>query len=399
VADAYIFDPIETDWSALQTGAFDYLQDQWPTWVPNEGNLETWQIAALARMVSEAMDVASDVPPAIFKVLGTSLLGLPPIAATPATVNSTWTLGENPDGQTIGSDTLVYIESADGGLIPFEVVADVVVAPGVLTTGPGEVQLRSQDGGAATSNLGGTGYVAELGDPLDWVDTVTLTGSTVDGADEEDDFDYLDRLRRRLTLMAPRPVVASDFEVMAVDIAAQHGAVIRATALDGYNPADSTTDNEKMISIATAMSDTGDDIPSVVEDAIDAELQTTREVNFVINMISPTRTPVDVTFVGVTTPGWDPSDVEPRAIQAVQDFLQPFNFGISTNERGNWINRLYVLRQDVSAVLNAVIGFERWTSLTIGLNGGAQTNAEEFAITGAAPLTVPGVIDGTVTSA
>lgn len=399
MATDYIFDPIETDWNALQQDAYDFLSEKWPGWVPNDSNLETWQIAALARMVAEATDVASDVPPSIFKYFGSTILGLPPIGATSAVVGSTWTLGENPDGRTIEEGTLVAIEGTDGAMITFEVVGDVEVAAGVMSTVVGEVQLRSQETGSDANNIGGVGYVAELIDPLDWVDSVTLEGTTLGGADEEDEFVYLDRLRRRMTLISPRPVTAKDFEVFAVDVAAQNGVAARALAIDGYDPVTDTFDNEKTVFVVLADASTGADVPGPIRDAVEAEILDKREVNFITNVGNPTRVTVDVTFVGIAEPGFDPADVEIRAVQAINDYLAPQNFGVSTSEGGGWVNREAIYRQDISTVLNTVIGFDRWTTLTIGLNGGAQTADEEFAIVGVAPLTASGVIDGTVTSA
>src|SRR4051794_39073024 len=90
----YIYDPLDagSDPDFLQQEAFDYIQSQWPEWVPNEGNLETWVIAVCARMVAEARDVATDVPRAIFRYYGRSVLGILPIDPTHASVDATITL-------------------------------------------------------------------------------------------------------------------------------------------------------------------------------------------------------------------------------------------------------------------------------------------------------------------
>src|SRR4051812_5388929 len=130
----YIYDPIETDPDALQQAAFDYIQTRWPNWVPDDGNLEAWLIAACARMVAEARDVAADVPISIFRYFGVSIMGIPYIDATPSTVGSTWVLSSNPAGRTIVSGTLVSIDDADGNPVPYEVVSDRALSTGTLTT-------------------------------------------------------------------------------------------------------------------------------------------------------------------------------------------------------------------------------------------------------------------------
>lgn len=63
----YIEIPIETDPAVLEQEAFDFMQTAFPDWVPNDGNLDTILIEAMARMVAEARDVASAVPTDIFR--------------------------------------------------------------------------------------------------------------------------------------------------------------------------------------------------------------------------------------------------------------------------------------------------------------------------------------------
>lgn len=392
----YIFDPLETDVDQLQQDAFDYIQVRWPDWKPEEGNLETWLIGACARIVAEARDLASDVPPAIFRYFGKTVLGLPPVDATPAQVDSTWTFVSNPDGRTIEAGWLVGIPDADGEITAFEVASEVTVASGDLTAEV--VTLIAVDEGADTSGLGGTGVTVDALDERDWINTITLTGITTGGIDAETDDQYLDRLSARLTLLAPRPILPRDFELFAKDTAAQLGVTVRVLALDGYNPANQTFNNERMIAIAAVDDASGANISGGVKTAIDNDLQEQREVNFIINMMDPTRTTVDVTFVGKALPGADPDEVESAGISAIQDFLNPNNWGQpASGEERRWTNQPVVRQQDLSTVLNMIEGFDYWTTLTIGLNGGAQTSADHN-LAGDAPLPTVGAINGTVTA-
>lgn len=395
----YIYDPVETDLDTLEREAVEYIQGRWPDWTPNENNLEAWLISACVRIVAEARDLASEVPPAIFRYWGTTVVGLPPLDPTSALVSSTWTIvaGENPAGRTIEAGTWVLIPGSDGEPITFEVVSDITVAAGVYTTSLNEVQLRSLEAGEFTDGIGGNGVIVDLQDPIAWVEQITLGSPTAGGSDGETDEDYLDRLSSRLTLMTPRPILARDFELLAADIALRNGVVTRQVALDGYNPADDTDDNERMIAIAIIEDSTGDDLSAPLKSTIDSELQAMREVNFVVNMIDPTRTDVDVTFAGVAHPGFDAASVEAAAEAAVTEFLQPYNYGrpVGLEERP-WVNMPVVRHQDISTVLNSVEGFSHWTSLTIGLNGGAQA-ATDQNLTGKVPLTGPGTVAGTVT--
>jgi hypothetical protein len=395
----YIFDPIVTDATVLEDDAVAWIQSRWPDWIPSESHLETWVIVAMARMVAEARDVASDVPPEIFKYLGSTILGVIPSPAGYATVGSTWTLVDNPAGRTIEAGTLVSLDGPDGVPVAFEVVSDVNIAVGVLSTTAGEVQLRATTAGGDTqNNIGGVGTVADMIDNLAWVDAVTLTGATTGGTDEEDIDAYLDRLSSRLTLLTPRPILPRDHELLAVDLARQAGAEVRALALDTYNPADNTYNNERMVAVALSDANTGLAVAAPIKTAVDSGLQALREVNFVVNVIDPNYTTVDVTFQIVVRPGYIESDTLQEAIDAVTDALRPYNAGKGDGTSGinDWEQVDAIRRQDISTVINNVQSVAHWTTLTIGLNGGAQTNAETFALAGAAPLPQPGAIVGTI---
>jgi hypothetical protein len=402
MADGYIIDPIETDPDVLELAAYSRLQSRWPSWTPSNNNLETWQISVLARMVAEAMDVASDVPPAIFKFLGQSIFGVPPIAATAARVATTWVVTDNVGGRTILADWLVTIDDPVNGPAVFRVVADVVMPDGNLSTGVGEVILEATDEGENSNELGGLGELATQYDPaISWVSSITMTSATGGGADEEDDDTYLNRLSRRLTLLTPRPILARDYEILSVDIAAQNGVDVRALAIDGYNPGDGTFNNERMVALYLINAETGANVTAPIKGAVDVALQAQREVNFIVTVNDPTRTTVDVTFAGKCLAGYVPADVEAAAEAAVTDYLQPQNYGRPVDEGASslttWVNKAILYHQDIGTILNTTPGFDRWTTLTIGLNGGGQS-ATDQTLAGAAPIAQPGVIAGTVTA-
>lgn len=394
----YIFDPIEPDEDLLQDTAFAYLQAKWPDWVPNESTLEVWLIASLARLVAEAQAVASDVPPAIFQYFGESILGIARVDAQPASVGSTWVLIDNPAGRTIEAGTLVALEGADGDTVAFEVVTDVIVPVSTLTTTAGEVLLRSSDRGADLNDLGGNGIEASLIDSVSWVDTVTLTGATSNGADEELIDAYLSRLSEYLILLTPTPILPDDFSALAEFIAKLNGFDVRALALDGYDPGDATYDNERFVTVALQNPATGGAADSDVKTLVQDGLEAAREINFNCPVIDPTITLVDVTFVIEPEAGFTPSVALDNATAAITDYLTSSKWGVANSEAGksDWILEPKVLRQRVSTVIDNSDGVYRWTTLTIGLAGGAQTTAEEFTLTGAAPVAAPGAILGTL---
>lgn len=393
----YIFDPIETDPDALQQAAFDYIQTRWPNWAPDDGNLESWLIAACARMVAEARDVAADVPLAIFRYFGVKIMGIPYIDATPATVASTWVLSSNPAGRTIASGHLVSIDDADGNPVPFEVVSDLVLVAGDLSSAPTPVILQAVVEGADANNLGGVGVEAVDMESTSWVDTITLTAVTSNGANAQTDEEYAAALSELLTLMTPRPILPRDFSILARYTALQSGAQIRVLALDGYNPIDATTNNERMISIAAIDAVTGANISAPLKTAIDVDLQAKREVTFFVNMIDPTRTSVDITVQLTAISGFAIADAIVNATADLTEFLQSVNWGRTPgSDEVIWNQTPIVRHQDISTVINNATGVNYWTLLTFGLNGGAQDAADK-TLTGAAPLVQPGTILVTAT--
>lgn len=224
----YIEFPIDTNPEVLAEDAFDYVQAHFPGWVPNDANLDTIMVEVGARLAAEARDVASIVPVDIFRYFG-GLVGVDPVEAVSASVLTTWTMIDNA-GYTIPGGTQVGIRVTGDVLVPFATLVDVVIPPG--STVNSAVLVSAVEPGGEHSQIGAIAGPVELIDTLDFVLTITQNALTSGGVDAEDEEEYLDRLRTRLQLLAPRPIIARDFAIMAEDIA----GVDRAIALDGYNP-------------------------------------------------------------------------------------------------------------------------------------------------------------------
>lgn len=395
----YIYDPVETDRDALQQTAFDYLEARWPDWAPDDGNLEAWIVAACANMVAEARDVAADVPSAIFRAYGRSVLGIPPIDPRSATVRSTWTVSSNLSGRTIEEGTMVAIDTDDSSFDTriFEVDSSVDLPSGTLTTSAGGVVLRAHEEGIDDNEHGGDGVTVYPVDPIIWVGSVTLTESTGGGIEGESDDEYISRLSRYLTVKGGGIVKPENFEVTTEDSAErQKGRRIRTLALDGYDPDTDTYLNERVVGIAYIDDDTGDDLDTPTRDDLIQELRGQREINFVVKPVVPTRSIMDVTTAVKVLPGFDPVAVNAALADAIANYFNPRFWGATTGgESGRWRRIDTVKYQDVSAVVRNVQGVSHWTTLTIGINGSAQVSGD-LDLPGAAPLTVPGAI---VTSA
>ncbi len=221
----YIVPPIETDAETLADGVFAVIEALIPGWEPSDAHLETILTRQLTAQIAEARDVATLVGTEIFRILGEQIAGVTAKNPTYATAQTTWSLTDTA-GHTIPAGTVVQVQSSDTQ-VAFEVVSQVIVLGGSDTAT--NVEIRAVAAGAAGSGLSGT---VTLVDGLAFVDAITLDAATSGGDDGETDDEYLARLREELTLLAPRPILPADFEVLA----RRTDGVHRAIAIDGYNP-------------------------------------------------------------------------------------------------------------------------------------------------------------------
>jgi hypothetical protein len=380
----FIAPVLETDPDDISADAISYLEANIPGFDGSDGHLEIWQIYALARIVAEAMDTASAIPLTIFRYFGANLMGVIAIDAVSATIPTTWVVRDNA-GYTIQAGTQVAWQAAGDELVAFTVDNDVVIPPGTNTTAAGAVTLTAVDAGTAANGLGPGAMV--LLDPLAYVTSVTATAVSGGGVDAEDDDTYLARMIDELRLLTPRPILAPDFAVLARNVTGVH----RATAVDNYNPADGTYTNERMVAVA-AIDASGVNVGAPVKAAIQIYLDGLRELNFVVNVFDATHTVVNVTFQFKAAVGYDPSSVQAAAIQAVNDYLSPANWGVDPldSAKVSWTNKQTVRYNDLIAALYGVAGLSSVTSLQInGVSG-------DLALPGAVSLPTIGAISGTL---
>jgi hypothetical protein len=345
-------------------------------------------------MAAELRDLASQVPTAIFRYFGATVLGIPPIDAAPATVPSTWTMVDNA-GYTIPAGTQVTIAASGSDLYGFEVITDVVVPPGNLTTAAGEVELQALIAGADANALSAAPQPV---DSLAYVASIVLVGATADGVDAELDADYLDRLVQELELLTPRPIVADDFAtIWRITTPGVH----RSLGLDGYDPVAHTYNNERTVAIV-GLDDAGEAVSPALKTAGQALFAVggpyEREANFIVNTFDPSYTNIDVSTQVVVEDGWDDATVIAAVEAALADYLSPANWGRRSErealgaslETDSWEDEGTVYYLEVAQVINNVDGVDRIVALTV--DGGIA----DIVLTGPASLTRPGVITVTV---
>jgi Baseplate J-like protein len=227
-ANGYIALPITIDPDQLVADAFGFIALQIPGWLPYEGQLEAWLIEACAQMVAAYAQTAALVPLAIFEYLGGALFNLPPNAGAPAETPTTWTMVDA-QGYTVPAGTVVAAQTNGNTYVLFETTAAFTVPTGSTATAPGAVTVAAVEVGAINNGIGaGT---MTLANSLAYVSAVTSTEVTSGGADAETTATYVSRLSNQLTLMTPRPVLASDFAALAVG---QQGCA-RALGIDNFS--------------------------------------------------------------------------------------------------------------------------------------------------------------------
>jgi hypothetical protein len=383
----YIALPVTTDPDQLAADALGYLALQQPGWVAREGHLEVWLIRAFARMCAETASVAAQVPLAIFQYFGTQLLGLPPLVGATAGMASTWNLTDS-NGHLIPAGTNVAYRVSSKQTVLFQTAADVTVVAGQSSTGVGQVPLVAVAAGSVANGLGPS--VLAPVDSLSFVSSVISTTTSAGGADAETQAQYLDRLAAELQLLAPRPIIPSDFAALARN----QSGVARAAALDGYNPADSSTGNARMVAVAV-VDPAGNALPTASKALVTAALQAQREINFVVNVVDPTYTAVRVTAQLVSAPGYNTDSVTAAATAALQAFLSPANWG---GPGLTWTNTTVVRYLTVGGILDDIPGVRYVSSLTIGIGAGSLV-AGDGTLPGPIPLPTVGAMNITTTAA
>jgi hypothetical protein len=252
MADIYVDADVAPEAEELLDDAVTYIQDNgFPDWGTDTSDFTYILLSAIAQMVAVIASIAGVVPEAIFRWFGT-LAGVPPEEATQASTTVTITVKDN-QGYTIEDGTTFGLVSGGDDAIPFQLVGDLVIPPGSVA---GDGLIVASVAGADGSGLDTVDLTK--GDAIAFITSVVPDGPTQGGQDDEDNDAYLNRLSRRLQLMAPRPILPPDFaELVREDIP----GIFRAVGLNGYNPTTNTWNNARCVSVA-AMSDDGTNLAS-----------------------------------------------------------------------------------------------------------------------------------------
>lgn len=394
----YISVPITVEPDDFAQAAYATIQERFPGWIPNEGNLEVAVIEVISRIAAEIGQLASDVPAAIFRWFGATVMNIPPYEAVAATAQTTWTMIDA-QGYKIEAGTNVGLRTSGDVLVGFTVLQDVIVPPGVTTTATGAVQIEARDEGAAASGLGLPGQLLEPIDARDFVAAVQLVAPTTNGVDPEEDDAYLTRLRNELQLLTPRPILAPDFASFFVN---RIPGTERCLALDNYKPgppwdADpAATDQEKTITLVPVDS-MGNGLSETAKAAGRSLLASMREINFRIYVIDPTFNNVAIAWGGIALPGFDKTTVREAGNGVLTEYLFAGNWGQPrSGESREWLNKPTIRFTELVTELGRVEGLDYVTDIYISVNGGQAVLDGNVQMTGIAPLPHLTAISGDV---
>lgn len=378
MAEFFIEVPITTDKLTLADNAKTRLIEEWPTWAPNDADLEVVVLEETAGMAADSAESASRVPSSIFRAYGTKLIGLPYSTGVPAT--STVTIDFVDDaGHEVRAGSEIDVDG-------FAFTIDVDVTVGSGTASASGVAITAAEDGSDANDL--PGNVAAMITSNSAVENITLEQPTANGEDAEDDGDYQDRLSGDLELQARTLVTARDYELMSLNRLKTLGAQVpRAKAVQDVDT--------KHVNV-TVM-DEGEPISAAWKDAILEELDFYRVSNWIVAMVDPTYTVVDVTYEIHSYPGYGRDDLLARVDSMLADTLTPGNWGRPKNQGDPtrpvpWFADNVVRVNKLIDLIGDVEGVDYVTTLTIA-GAGVDGN---LTLPGTVALPRPGTMTGSL---
>lgn len=163
-----------------------------------------------------------------------------------------------------------------------------------------------------------------------------------------------------------------------------------------WTPPNEVFNQERMITVVP-LNDTGTALLPSEQAAVAAYLESLREVNFVVNVISPSYSGIDITWSGVAAEGFNSNTVLSDVNAALQSYLSPENWAGGTDTPPSWdLSQTIVRYLSIATIIGETTGLKYITSLAIGLHNQTSLGTSDITLPGFAPLPQPGTIAGTV---
>jgi uncharacterized phage protein gp47/JayE len=356
------------------------LQSSYPQYQPAQGNLEYVLAQIIAASAADLGQMCVSGGTELFRTFGTNLLQLPYQQGNPAIAVVTVT-AQDTAGYTLPAGTQLTLTSA-GAPLGFQ-TSSALTIPNGTTSGTVNVQAVQ-----AGSLFNGAGAPAQLVSTLTWVAGISVTSVASGGTDPEDDTHYLNRLVQTLQLLAPRPITASDYATIAENFTPAPGTdqeeVGRATAIDGYDPGSGTYGNEREVTVCVTDAN-GNALNSDTLTAIQGYLTGLREVNFIVNVVSPNYTTIYVACQIHPLTGFVGSSVQAAVQAALLSYLSPANWGLAPTGSAGWTNYQTIYKSRLLATIQNVAGVDYVERLKFDVNS-HPTNNDDLLLPGAFPL-------------
>lgn len=458
--NGYISLPITVDPNQLLANALDAIAALIPGWVPREGHLEVAILEQVAQMVSESAAVAAQVPLAIFQYFG-SLVGINPIAGTAATMPVTFTMVDN-RGYTIPAGTVVAYQLSGNTSILFVVQSAVTIPSGstsgtgtlicetvgTFANGLAAATLNMVDQLAFISSVastaassGGvdaettTAYLNRLSNELQLIAprpilpqdfaalalnvvgvfralainglnpgrTDTGCGTTSGSPVVTDAAITVNDVGKPVsgtgipasTYVGPSSIAGTSIRLSSsatsqVDVNATATGTVSVTLAD-------LTGQQRCVTVC-GVDSKGNALTSTIQNNLLSYLQGLREVNFLVFVIPPTQTGIDVTVSVAAQHGQNTATVQAAINTALQAFLNPANWGGGNQSPPVWNAGQTIVRYlDVANVVRSVAGIDHIVSLQIATHSGSLGTAD-VTLPGDAPLPTSGTLSVTVTA-
>src|SRR5207244_2971523 len=121
-------------------------------------------------------------------------------------------------------------------------------------------------------------------------------------------------------------------------------------------------------------------------------LESQREVNFVVHVMDPKFTQIDVHADVKVATGYDSPTVVADVITALTNYLSPANWG--KGDAHTWIDKTKVYYNELISLVDSVAGVDRVSDLTVEIHGN-PVGRVDVTIDNPAGLTQPSTITAT----
>ena len=367
-----------------------FYANQLPGWQPSDASPEVAILAADMDEASTLYVLVRQDEDVTFTDFGVEILGVPLADAIPATTLTTWTArtAAPAGGQPIEPGTQLVIDAA-AGKVAFEVVDAVTIPEGSLTAAGVTVQALTP--GAAAN--GATGPVVWDAQPA-WVQTVVIDAPASGGADAQDPVDHRAQVKLEAQLLTRTPILPIDFERAVQQIAEIDSALV----LDGYDANTGQWNQDRTVSIFPRPR-VGTTVSPAAKTAAKALVNARRETNWITRVADPTTASntVNPSLTVAAKAGVDHDALKAQVAAVIlAGPIDPNQFGQPTLGEGrSWQYRDKVRLYEIAATADQLEGVAYVDYDTVKIN---NVHAD-FALTGVAPLPVPGTVTVTVINA